>query len=568
MKLWKTVAADPARATRLSRELGLPLPVAGALLGLGLADPADVRRFLNPRLADLADPDLLPGMEPAVRRINRAIAAGETIAVYGDYDVDGIVSAGLMMKVLESLGAARVAPCLPRRQEEGYGLSPAALARCLQTAKPQLLVTVDCGTGAVAAVQIAAAAGLDVIVTDHHEATGALPAALAIVNPKLGADDSQKILAGVGVAFKFCHALVKDARKNGRSGADKIDLRDFLEWVAVGTVADIVPLRGENRILVRHGLARLNQAPGIGWQALIEVAGLRAVTSRHIAFGLGPRLNAAGRLSDADRALELLLTGDRARAREIALELDRANRERQQIEAAILEQAQSEIDAAFDPAAHFGLVVARAGWHPGVIGIVASRLARRYRRPVAVIAFDEDGVGRGSCRSIEGYHLLRGLEQCRGQLLAFGGHELAAGLEIEQRQLAAFRARFNEVAAGDLRTRDLRPVQPVHAWLELEQADCELCDALEQLEPFGEGNPRPVFAARGVRLAQPPRVVGNKHLRLTLASGRTRCAAIGFGLGDREIPDGPLDVAFHLQRDTYNGADSVQLTIQDIRPAE
>lgn len=569
MKIWRDVPADRPRATRMHHALGVPLPVAEVLSGLGLADETAVRQFLDPRLADLVDPDLLPGMAPAVRRIGRAIEIGETIAVYGDYDVDGIASTGLLTKILKLLGAARVTPCLPNRLEEGYGLTPASLARCIELAKPQLLVTVDCGTNSVEAARLAAQAGVEMIVTDHHESSGDLPAVPAIVNPKLGGHAGLKLLAGVGVVFKLCHALVKDARRQGRPGAEQIDLRDYLDWVALGTVADIVPLRGENRILVRHGLARLNRSEAAGWQALIEVAGLhKVVSAQHIAFGLGPRLNAAGRIGDAERALELLLTDDPRRAREIARELDGANRERQAIEKDILRQAEESIAAAYDPSAQFGLVVGAVGWHPGVIGIVASRLVKRYQRPVAVIAFGEDGKGRGSCRSIAGYHLLEALEQCRAHLTTFGGHEMAAGLELELRNLEAFRSRFNEVAALELKTRDLRPEQPIHAWLELAQVDTKLLAALEQLEPFGQENPRPVFAVRAARLAQPPRKFSNNHLRFTFAADQAPLSGVAFGMGEREIPAGPLDVAFHVQRDPYNGADALQLHIQDFRPAQ
>ncbi len=568
MKIWRNAAADPVRATRIRGELGVPLPIAEVLSGLGLAEPDDCRRFLDPRLADLADPDGLPGMAAAVGRIGRALAAGETIAVYGDYDVDGITSAGLLTKVLEALGANRVVPCLPNRRE-GYGLTPGALARCIQAVQPQLLVTVDCGTNSVEAARLAAEAGLAVIVADHHESSGDLPSVCALVNPKLGGPSPLKVLAGVGVVFKLCHALVKDARRRGRAGADRIDLRDYLDWVAVGTVADIVPLREENRILVRHGLARLNRSAAAGWRALIEVAGLReGVTAQHIAYGLGPRLNSAGRVGAAERALELLLTGDPQRAGELARELDGANRERQSLEAEMLAEAQAELDAAYDPAVQFGLVAGRSGWHPGVIGIVAARLVKRYQRPVAVIAFGADGLGRGSCRSVEGYHLLQGLERCRPHLMAFGGHEMAAGFDIEQRRLEAFRADFNAAAARELRGRDLRPVQPVHAWLELAEVDNRLLAAQEQLEPFGQGNPPPVFAARGVRLARPPRVVGHNHLQLVLEAGAARRAAIGFGMGERVIPEGALDVAFRVRRDAYNGGDVPQLQVQDFRPTE
>jgi len=568
LKVWKTVASDRNWAVQISQELNLPQAVAEILGGLGFPDLDAVRRFLDPRLSDLTDPFLIPGMDSAVQRIWQAIDHGETIAVYGDYDVDGITSTGLLTKVLESLGAARVIPCLPSRLKEGYGLSPAALTRCMQATNPQLLLTVDCGTNAVEAAQLAARSGLDVIVTDHHEVSGDLPSVLAIVNPKLGAPESLKLLAGVGVVFKLCHALVKDAKRRARSEVNHIDLRKYLDWVAVGTVADIVPLRKENRILVRHGLARLNQSESPGWKALIDVAGLRqAVTTRDIAFCLGPRLNAAGRISNAELALELLLTRDAGRARDIALELDGANRERQNIEAAILREAQADIDTGFNPTSHFGLVVGRLGWHPGVIGIVASRLAARYRRPAIVIAFNEDGTGRGSCRSIEGYSLLQGLEQCRDHLITFGGHDMAAGLEMEWRHLESFRMRFNEIAALELRLRDLSPVQPVHAWLDLAQVNNDLLDNLERLEPFGQDNPKPILAVQGVKLALAPQKVGTNHLRLTLAAGSARRSAIGFGMGDQCIPDGPLDIAFCLQRNTYQGTDSLQLTVQDIRPS-
>ncbi len=569
MKVWKSVPANPGRAAAIRGELGLPPPAAELLAGLDLSEPCEIRRFLKPRLADLSDPRLLPGMDAAVGRLLGAIDGGEDMAVFGDYDVDGVTGAALLTAVLRRLGAARVVPCLPDRQAEGYGLSPAALGRCLQSARPRLVVTVDCGSSSPEAVALAARQGVEVIVTDHHEVRGEPVAARAVVNPKLAGPDALKILAGVGVAFKLCHALVKEARRRGRAGAEAIDLREFLDWVAVGTVADIVPLRGENRILVRHGLAGLNRSQAPGWRALIEVAGFRQeITARNIAFGLGPRLNAAGRLGTAERSLELLLTGDPGRARAIARELDAANRERQEIEARILSEAMAEIDARHDPASHFGIVVGRTGWHPGVIGIVASRLAARYRRPVAVVALDGEGAGRGSCRSIEGYDLLGGLEQCREHLVALGGHGLAAGLEIEEGKLGAFRERFNAVAARALSGRDLRPVQPVHAWVDFAQLDGNLLAILEQFEPFGEGNPRPVLAARGVRVAQPPRVVGGKHLRLTLASDTTRFSAIGFGMAEREIPSGLLDAAFHLQRDTYNGGGELQLNLQDIRPAE
>ena len=569
MKVWKTVESNQTQADQIAQEMDIPLPAAVVFSGLGFARLDEISRFLNPRLMDMSDPFLLPDMELVVQRIWQALASYESIAVFGDYDVDGITSTGLLTTILRKLGASNVTPCLPNRVTEGYGLTVDAVARCIETCHPKLLVTVDCGTNSANAARFALRQGTDVIVTDHHEASSELPDVHAHVNPKLGTDEGLKTLAGVGVVFKLCHALIKYGRDNGYDYANDIDLRDYLEWVALGTVTDIVPLLGENRIMVRHGLARLTQTSLPGWTALLDVAGIRGpINTYHVGFCLGPRLNAAGRLSNPDSALELLLTDDARQANEIAAALDAANRERQQIESKICSEARAEIDSFFDDSTHFGLVTGRQGWHPGVIGIVASRLAATYQRPVVVVAFDEAGKGRGSCRSIEGYNLLNALEQCSDDLITFGGHKMAAGLEINYEQFGGFRTRFNEVAASELKDHDFRPVQRVHAWLDLNQADESLLNALERLRPFGQGNPRPVLAVREARVVNSPQKVGANHLRLTLESRGTRRSAIAFGMADRGIPEGPVDVAFYLQRNSYMGNDSLQLNIQDIRASE
>jgi len=569
LKVWKTISGDGVLAAQLANALDLPLPVAEMLTGFGYRDMAAIDRFLNPRLSELSDPFLMPDMEPAVRRIQQAILADESIAVYGDYDVDGIVSTGLLVQVLQRLGAHMVTPCLPSRQEDGYGLSLAALKRCMAQCRPTLLITVDCGTNAVETVRLAQAAGVDVVVTDHHESSGQRVGALAVVNPKLGGNDGLKILAGVGVVFKLCHGLIKAGRGQGLQVAQGIDLREYLDWVAVGTVADIVPLTGENRILVRHGLAQMNQNLAPRWKSLADIAGIRgAIDAQHIGYGLGPRLNAAGRMGRADMSLELLLTDDMARAREIAMELDGANRERQKIESAIVAEAIRALDLNFDAQAHYGLVISGIGWHSGVIGIVASRLVAHYRRPVVVVAFDENGVGRGSCRSIEGYHLLKGLERCRQYLVTYGGHEMAAGLEIRQPQYEAFCTAFNEVAKLELEGRDLRPVQRISAWITLEQVNDALYAAMDALRPFGQDNPVPVLAVRGVRIQGQPRRVGTNHLRFTVGDGRTSRSAIAFRMADTAIPSGPLDVAFTFHKNNFMGNATLELNVQDIRKAE
>ncbi|MDD5677172.1 MAG: single-stranded-DNA-specific exonuclease RecJ [Kiritimatiellae bacterium] len=566
MKVWKTIPCDGPRAIQIAAALDLPLPVAEMLMGLGYQDLADIERFLKPRLSELSDPFLLPDMEPAIRRVQQAIQANESIVVYGDYDVDGIVSTGLLVQVLHRLRARMVTPCLPSRQEEGYGLSLAALKRCMGQCRPTLLITVDCGTNDTEAVLLAQKSGIDVIITDHHENGGQPAPALAVVNPKLGREDSLKVLAGVGVVFKLCHGLLKLGRDQGLKIAHNLDLREYLDWVAVGTVADIVPLTGENRIMVRHGLTRMNQALAPCWKSLVDVAGIRGpINAQHIGYGLGPRLNAAGRLGNADTSLELLLTDDMARAHEIAMELDGANRDRQKIEAGIVAEAMREIDVNFDEQEHYGLVIAKAGWHAGVIGIVASRLVTRYRRPVVVVAFDESGVGRGSCRSIEGYHILKGLERCRQYLVTYGGHEMAAGLEIDRGRYDDFRMAFNEVVKSELKGRDLRPVQRISTWIELEQVNDALYAAMEALRPFGQNNPVPVLAVRGVRIQGQPRRVGVNHLRFTVGNGRTSRSAIAFRMADVAMPEGPVDVAFTFQKNNFMGNETLELNVQAIR---
>jgi single-stranded-DNA-specific exonuclease len=575
LKVWKTIPGDGPLAIQLAGALDLPLPVAEILMGLGYRDMTEIERFLNPRLSELSDPFLLPDMDPAARRIQKAILADESIAVYGDYDVDGIVGAALLVQVLHRLGARRVAPCLPSRQGEGYGLSPAALKRCIAQCKPSLLITVDCGANDAAAIGLAQKAGIDVVVTDHHESGGRKVEALAVVNPKLGRIDNLKILAGVGVVFKLCHGLLKIGRNQGLGAAQTVDLREYLDFVAVGTVADIVPLTGENRILVRHGLSRMNQSLAPRWKSLVDIAGIRgAIDAHHIGYGLAPRLNAAGRMGNADTSLELLLTDDMARAHEIAVELDGANRARQKIESEIVAEAMREIDATFNAREHYGLVIAKTGWHAGIIGIVASRLAARYRRPVVVVAFGpdsakgRDGVGRGSCRSIEGYHILKGLEQCRQYLLTYGGHEMAAGLDIHKDQYESFQKAFGEAVKVELQGRDLRPTQRINAWITLDQADDALLAAMAALHPFGQSNPAPVLAVRGARIQGEPRRVGVNHLRFTVGDGRTSRPAIAFRMADIAIPAGPLDVAFTFQKNSFMGRETLELNVQDIRKTE
>ncbi|MFT7489408.1 MAG: single-stranded-DNA-specific exonuclease, partial [Candidatus Promineifilaceae bacterium] len=395
LKLWQKVPADAGVSMHLALALQLPLSLATLLVSRGYEDTEETSRFLNPRLSDLSDPFLLPDAEVAGKRLWLAIERQERVCVFGDYDVDGVCSSALLVDVFRELGLA-VETFVPNRLEEGYGLSAAALARCLKTNKPDVLITVDCGTSSVDEVKAARDAGVDVIVTDHHEASDGVADALAVVNPKLGDFEPAKTLAGVGVAFKLCHAMVKLGLQEKREVVTRTDLRRHLDLVAIGTIADIVPLVGENRILARHGLMRLNRYPRLGLSELLRVAGVQEdLDAYHIGFVIGPRLNAAGRLGDARRALDILLVEEPAGARKAAEVLDAANQERKAIEQTIQIDARKRIDSNFDPEKSFGLVVGDAGWHQGTVGIVASRLCSRYYRPSIVIGFDETGLGRG-----------------------------------------------------------------------------------------------------------------------------------------------------------------------------
>lgn len=564
---WKTTEVDGAVAAGLAAALGIPKGAGRLLASRGFGSPGQVDAFLRPRLSAIRDPFRLPAMDRAVDRIWKALDAGEQIVIFGDYDVDGITSAALLLAVLRALGA-RAAAFLPHRMDEGYGLTPDALERCIGEHTPSLIVTVDCGTGSTEAVERARARSVDVIVTDHHAPGEQVAPAVAVVNPKLGGYEEEKILAGVGVAFKLAHALLKRGRAAGRAAA-ALDLTEHLDLVALGTVADIVPLQDENRTFVRHGLKALAATRKAGLRALMDVAAVGEVVDAYdIGFKLGPRLNAAGRLGDALKALELLTTGDLDLAVSLAQHLNEENHRRQEVEAHMVEAAVADLDARFAPDSDFGLVVARAGWHPGVIGIVASRLVQRYARPVCVIAEMEEAL-RGSCRSIEDFDLFGALTECSALLAKFGGHAMAAGLELAPGRLEAFRERFNAVAAARLAGRDLRPVQRIDVWLDaLADADGRLLDFVEQARPFGVGNPTPVWACRNLRIAGAPRPVGGgRHLKLLLAEGGTQRDAIWFGAGENPVPAGPVDVAFQVRRNDYFKDGRVDLQVQDIRPA-
>jgi single-stranded-DNA-specific exonuclease len=551
-------AAGAPEASPLSEEICGPRCISHLLQRRGFLSDAQAAEFLRPRLGALRDPFLLPQMGVAVDRILRAIDAGEKIVLYGDYDVDGVTSLALLNEMLCAYGAAP-ALFLPMRMEEGYGLSTEAIERCWQAHRPALLVAVDCGTASCAEIADLCARGAEVIVLDHHEPKAELPKCIALVNPKAGPDSEFRYLCSVGVVFKLCHALLKT-----RPLPD-FDLRPRLDLVALGTVADIVPLEAENRILVHHGAREIANRRLLGISRLLDVAGVRPpIAAEHIGFRLGPRLNAAGRLTNAEKALRLLLTTDLAEAHTLADELDAQNRERQNLEREMVLAAEEKIaqQALGDAPA---IVLGERGWHPGVLGIVASRIARSYHRPTIIVGFDDDGFGKGSGRSIDGLSLVTVLGQSADLLEKFGGHEIASGLTIREENFATFAARFTENCGRLLTAEQLEPRLYLDAEVTLRDLDWNLLRWHELLQPFGHGNPQPLFFTRGVEPALTPRILKEKHLALRLRQDGRFQRAIYFGGAEEPLPQAPWDVAFRISADEYEGEIRLQMQVEALR---
>lgn len=536
---------------------GLPC-IARLLQRKGLINDEQATDFLRPRLRQLNDPFLLPNMRAAVGRILRAITDQERIVLYGDYDVDGVTSLALLNEMLCGYGAAP-ALFLPSRMEEGYGLSTEGIERCWQAHRPHLLIAVDCGTGSCAEVAEIRARGADVIVLDHHEPKGALPDCVAVVNPKAVEDSAFSYLCSVGIVFKLCHALLKTRPLPG------FDLRQRLDLVALGTVADIVPLEAENRILVHHGAREIAHRRLLGMSKLMDVAAVRPpIAAEHIGFRLGPRLNAAGRLTTAEKALRLLLTTDAAEAVALAGELDGQNRDRQSVEREIVQAAEARIadeNLSESPA----IVLGDRNWHPGVLGIVASRIARSYHRPTIIVGFDDAGLGKGSGRSIPGLSLVAALEPCADRLEKFGGHEMAAGLTIREKNFPAFTAAFQQSCRELLSAEHLEPCLHLDDELMLRELTWDLLRWHELLQPFGQGNPQPLFLARGVEPVAPPQILKEKHLVLRLRQHGRHQRAIFFGGAEEPLPEPPWDVAFRISADEYEGETRLQMQVEAMR---
>jgi single-stranded-DNA-specific exonuclease len=564
--VWQHLPCDDAQAAALASALNLHPTVARLLCLRGFDDPETAQRFLQPSLDHLHDPFRLTGMMAAVERLEQAIARRERIAIHGDYDVDGITSTVILRRALEMLGGD-VVHFIPERLKDGYGLQPAAIER-LRADGVSVVVSVDCGIRGIEAARKARDLGVDLIITDHHEPDAELPDAVAVLNPKRhDCSYPDKYLAGVGVALKVVQALCS------RAGRQKW-LPAFVKIAAIGTLADVVPLVGENRVIARFGLASLSTGPHtVGLRALLDCCGLtgKTIDSYQVAFMLAPRVNAAGRMSTPDIATRLLLATDSSlenEARALAQQLNDENLKRQQEEADLVAQARKAIET--DPAvgAHNVLVVGGPGWHRGVIGIAASKLVDTYHKPSIVLSIDGD-VAHGSCRSIPDFDMLDALERCSDLFVKFGGHRQAAGLTMEAGRVPEFRQRINAWADEVLHPDQLRPRLRIDGPLSLNGITHDLVRGLDALGPFGMGNPRPVFHAAPVEIVDGPRTLRERHLKMTFSQQGRRFRAIAWRAAERadflEKHRAGVNLAFSLDRNEYQGETYLELNVCDIR---
>ena len=573
---WSLAPAQPVLAEFLAQSLSLSPLLAQCLLNRGHSEPEPIARFLEPKLKNLADPFLLPNMAAAVTRLLAARAAREPLVIFGDYDVDGVTSTTLIHEVLTALGWT-VHCYLPHRMDEGYGLSQTGVENCLEKFPVTLLLAVDCGSTARTQVAWLRERGVDVLILDHHQVSDPAPDAVALVNPQLqreagvppGSPDFTE-LCSAGLAFKLAHALVKQARADGLPGAAEYDVRPLLDLVALGTIADLVPLRGENRILVSAGLTRLTETTRPGLIALKEVAGIKGdVGGYEVGFQLGPRLNAAGRLENAEEALHLLQAHHLAEAAPLAQSLDARNRERQDIERSISTQAIGAVRARFDPARDLVIVEGQLLWHIGVVGIVASRVLQEFYRPTVIIG-GEGGEWRGSGRSIEGFDLAAALRECDDLLLRHGGHAMAAGVTIHPDQIEALRERLNTIARRSLRPEQLQPTLRLDAEVTLRDLTVPRLQELARLEQTGMGNPRPQFFLRNVGHQRALLRMGREkqHAKLWITDGDRTCEAVLWNAKEGSLPVGKFDLAFAPDLNRFNGNVTVQLKVLDWRAAE
>ena len=558
-KIWRTKSSNPDIQEKLSKELNISRITAQLLANRGVDNAQAASDFIKCSLSSCHDPFLFKGMSAAVSRIKKAISKKERILVYGDYDVDGMTAVTILYSALKNLGAD-VVNYIPNRLEEGYGLNIGAIKKADKD-NVGLIVTVDCGITSFKEIEYAKSLRIDVIITDHHEILDSrIPDACAVINP-LQKDCKYpfKHLAGVGLAYKLTKALYEGT---------SFFAEDFLDLVSLGTVADIVPIVGENRILTKFGLKEMNRRKRIGLNALMEVSGLndKDISSGHIGFILGPRINAMGRIGSPQKALSLLLSGDEADALKLAKVLDTENRNRQKIEAGILEEALARVEREVNFKHHRVIVLASEGWHPGVIGIVASRLADRFYRPAILISLDGK-VGKGSGRSIDNFHLFEYLLRCKDCLAGFGGHEGACGVTVEKDRIDEFRDMINSEAAKDVDESIFSPKLDIDMDVPLNMLSEEVINEIESLSPFGAENPRPVLASRNLRVKDGMRQIGKSGFKMWVTDNKITCEAVSFGKNNLEIPKAgsDVDLAYIPSINNWQGLQSIQLELRDIR---
>jgi single-stranded-DNA-specific exonuclease len=585
---WSLAPPQPLLAGQLASQLKISPLLAQCLLNRGFSEPSVIENFLAPRLKNLADPFLLPNMDKAVARLLRARAQNEPLVIFGDYDVDGVTSTALLVEVLRELGW-KVEFYLPNRMDEGYGLSADGVENCLKKFPVKLLLAVDCGSTAVETIQKLHECGVDVIVLDHHQVSNPAPEAVALVNPQLASVPeivnrkspivNFQELCSAGLAFKLAHAILKRGRETNLPGAAEFDLKPLLDLVALGTIADLVPLIGENRILVAAGLEKLNTTKRAGIVALKQVAQTpEKLGTFEVGFQLAPRLNAAGRLETAEESLHVLLAENLETALPIAQNLDLRNRERQKIEKSIVEEVIGVVRAKFDAQKDFVIVEGQLLWHIGVVGIVASRVLSEFYRPTIIIG-GENGEMRGSGRSIAGFDLAAALRECDDLLLRHGGHAMAAGLSILPEKIDLLREKLNELARLKLKPEDLQPPLRLDAEVGLDEINFESLAELEKLKPTGQGNPNVQFCARNLSHKKPLQKMGaqKQHIKLwvsdtpsscsSAASGATTHEAVWWNAGDKSLPVGKFDLAFAPSVNEFNGKRTVQLKVLDWQPA-
>ncbi len=554
---------EPQLVDSLHQAVGLPVSIIKILVNRGLDTPDAIHQFLSPSLSDLKDPFTMTGMEPAVDRVTTALYENEKIVIFGDYDVDGITATTLLYMVLNKLGA-RVDFLLPNRLTQGYGLSRDGIDLSKNDGV-SLIITVDTGITAVEEIAYARENGIDVIVTDHHEPGAKVPEALAIINPKQSDCDYGGELSGVGVAYKFAQGLYR------RFNQDERELEEHLDLVALGTSADIVPLIEENRVLVKYGIKQIARTTKPGIKSLAFVSGLmgKEIGTGQVVFILAPRINALGRLGDCSEAIRLLSTHDEKVAAEIARKLDSENRRRKEIDERTLNEALEQMQEIVDLDRDKAIVLAAEGWHQGVIGIVASRLVERFHLPTVMIAIS-DGEGKGSARSIPGFHLCEALNECEHLLVRYGGHKYAAGLSITPENIEAFREKFKQVSAEHLSDEDTVPKLHIDLEIELGDVSDEFVKEVERFSPFGPQNMRPIFLTRNCEVVGTPYVVGHNHLKMKVRKDGAVIDVIGFGFGDmaRVLSDKGclVDIVYALEFNTYNNITRIQIRLRDIKP--